>query len=833
MNVNAWPPVILLVSATFAATSAHALTAASADDICSPGTDPCVISATYDVTGPLDFGERTVRLTGPARLRGQPDISITCGQLELQTGATAYPVIEGDGGNGGSVAIDVDPGSILGDGRIGASGSNPGSASIRARGDIILQRRLNFSATTPGAYAADIEILSGGSVVATGPITIATAPGTNYDYDTSGGGSIEIRAAVDVDVSGGIDALGTAWGGSVTLDAGRDITVGASIRGAAGDGAYANGGRVELSAGRDILVVQTADGEALQEISTDGGGRLERYGYGYGLNWESGYGGYQYLRAIGDILVGPSARLHSDGGPGASGGYIYLSAYGKVDVRGEVRAQGPPPEQSGDGGAGGGGIRIYSEESITLAQGALVHTASLIGGGYVALESLGPVSIDGEIDVRATQPAGEYDYPSNGQFVVIGTDIDIAGKLRAGAAWRSDDDQLIDACRLRLAGTARIDASFGSPNPDNDGVDISVGESMVAAAGSRILTDGVGDNTTITYRDPGKPPLLNGVISPAPSLAVNPTLDGCPVCGNSEIDEGESCDDGNTVSGDGCRNDCQDEGCLAESPGYPVTALCNDGAGCTLDRCDPVLHRCIHVVSCEEGVACTADTCQAGACQHEPLDSICDDHNECTDDLCNASTGCVHADLTGGACNDADYCTAPGTCDHGDCMTDSSAYATAASLAAAMPSGDTNDRLKGRIDLPLGLVTSDPSMTGVIIAVLDDGGASIYEARLQAANWSGRINGRRHRFRDAEAATSTSNGISSATLSLSETAGLARLTFKMKGSEIPALEEQERVNVSALFGEAGSGECLTALRVPCARRGGNIDCRTSVSTTAD
>ncbi|MBI5506060.1 MAG: hypothetical protein HY899_14785, partial [Deltaproteobacteria bacterium] len=183
---------------------------------------------------------------------------------------------------------------------------------------------------------------------------------------------------------------------------------------------------------------------------------------------------------------------------------------------------------------------------------------------------------------------------------------------------------------------------------------------MVADAGSKVLTDPAGKTARIVYRDPAKPPLLHGTITPAPVLNANPSLEGCPVCGNREIDQGESCDDGNTTSGDGCRSDCQDEGCLAQSPGFPAAGLCDDSQACTDDRCDPLAHRCDNVVSCEEGVACTVDTCVDGTCQHQPLDSACDDRNDCTDDLCNATTGCVHANLSGGACEDTNFCTPAG-----------------------------------------------------------------------------------------------------------------------------------------------------------------------------
>src|SRR5262252_4052633 len=49
------------------------------------------------------------------------------------------------------------------------------------------------------------------------------------------------------------------------------------------------------------------------------------------------------------------------------------------------------------------------------------------------------------------------------------------------------------------------------------------------------------------------------------ALALLLAAGGCNLfnatCGNGIVDPGEQCDDGNTVSGDGCRQDCSLEGC--------------------------------------------------------------------------------------------------------------------------------------------------------------------------------------------------------------------------------------------------------------------------------
>jgi outer membrane protein assembly factor BamB len=90
---------------------------------------------------------------------------------------------------------------------------------------------------------------------------------------------------------------------------------------------------------------------------------------------------------------------------------------------------------------------------------------------------------------------------------------------------------------------------------------------------------------------------------------------------------------------------------IAEPP------LCEDGNGCTEDRFDLTLERCVHeaaALPCSDFSACTTgDTCVEGRCVGQGLD--CDDGDPCTDDLCDASTGCVHVPTR--TCDDGNPCT--------------------------------------------------------------------------------------------------------------------------------------------------------------------------------
>ncbi len=51
-------------------------------------------------------------------------------------------------------------------------------------------------------------------------------------------------------------------------------------------------------------------------------------------------------------------------------------------------------------------------------------------------------------------------------------------------------------------------------------------------------------------------------------------------CGNGTIDEGEECDDGNNLGGDGCSSDCRNEECLALGGDTDGDTLCDDQDPC-------------------------------------------------------------------------------------------------------------------------------------------------------------------------------------------------------------------------------------------------------------
>jgi hypothetical protein len=135
-------------------------------------------------------------------------------------------------------------------------------------------------------------------------------------------------------------------------------------------------------------------------------------------------------------------------------------------------------------------------------------------------------------------------------------------------------------------------------------------------------------------------------------------------CGNSVVDAGEECDDGNAVSGDGCDTDC--------SFSCHDAGDCSDDNVCTTDDCVPndLGRACTYennTEPCDDGLFCTlTDQCDgSGTCAGSG--SPCGDDLDCTinegcDDMMDRCT----FDMAAGTCLIAGVCYDDGDPDPGD-----------------------------------------------------------------------------------------------------------------------------------------------------------------------
>lgn len=137
-----------------------------------------------------------------------------------------------------------------------------------------------------------------------------------------------------------------------------------------------------------------------------------------------------------------------------------------------------------------------------------------------------------------------------------------------------------------------------------------------------------------------------------------------PLCGDGIVASGnESCDDGDSVNGDGCDADCT-VSCVTAATDCPAAPACRT-ATCASGVCSSA------VDSSKNGQACTVTggtaTCSAGACTSGTCGNgtteapeQCDDGNPTAKDGCepNCTLSCsVNAD-----CNDGDACNGTETC---------------------------------------------------------------------------------------------------------------------------------------------------------------------------
>jgi cysteine-rich repeat protein len=111
--------------------------------------------------------------------------------------------------------------------------------------------------------------------------------------------------------------------------------------------------------------------------------------------------------------------------------------------------------------------------------------------------------------------------------------------------------------------------------------------------------------------------------------------DGPPGCGNRVVDEGEECDDGNLIPGDGCEPGTCTWSCH-DDPDCEDSDPCNGE-----DTCDAGTHACAHGAIAPEGTPCPDDL----SCT---LDESCDGEGRCVATL--DDTACPSGQVCEPAC---------------------------------------------------------------------------------------------------------------------------------------------------------------------------------------
>ncbi len=576
--------MLSLLSSVVAAASANAAPVESADEVCSPAANPCIVSSGVEVDAdfPLDFGLRTVRVVEPGRFVGTLDLS--CGRFE-SVGLPTWTWMEIPGDEQGPVTVTANRSCSLnaalacqsdavcadagagtcsgGDGGIATQGRLRGNAptvTLRAAGNIDLEGDLDVSSDPPAEYGGTVyvesvfgDVESAGFIDASGGILESY-----YGNGPAYGGSVTIRADNDATLRGQIAATGGY--ASIEITSGRDTLVAAGILTQGRQGADSTGGIIDLHADRNLQVIGE-QGLVAPVLDISGGSREVQGYYGYGGGAYAGAGGYAFLTAGGDVTVGNGVELMGDSGMSIgivddlpiSGDWYFESGEDlSFDATLSNRAW-------GQYGFANHGVSLYGDSSVRVGRRGTVATAGAYAGTIGVIGA--SVRVEGRLNARARKiKTFGYDgykpppHGTGGNVWFSAGDVALKGKVMTGGP-TAPGELSVQACRLRMESGGKLDSGWGKQLDGAYGVSITVAESMTMDRGSGIRAK-EGATNRITYRDAAKPPTLNGAIKPAALLTVDPLLSGCPVCGNSEIDQGETCDDGNAVGGDGCDSSC-------------------------------------------------------------------------------------------------------------------------------------------------------------------------------------------------------------------------------------------------------------------------------------
>ena len=103
-----------VIAATLLIAPPAAFAIDSADEICAPATDPCVLGSSVDVDdgATLDFGSRTLRLQGSGQIdTNAGTVFVKCGRFEVNTGTNLALKVRGPSGfgtiDGGNLMVEV------------------------------------------------------------------------------------------------------------------------------------------------------------------------------------------------------------------------------------------------------------------------------------------------------------------------------------------------------------------------------------------------------------------------------------------------------------------------------------------------------------------------------------------------------------------------------------------------------------------------------------------------------------------------------------------------------------------------------------------------------
>jgi cysteine-rich repeat protein len=250
--------------------------------------------------------------------------------------------------------------------------------------------------------------------------------------------------------------------------------------------------------------------------------------------------------------------------------------------------------------------------------------------------------------------------------ILVGAHRDDTAGLNAGAMYLFDDD----------TGTLLQTVTKAGASPDDE-FGRAVAASWPRLYGGAPLDDtrGLDAGAAYAFTDVS---CGNGMITAGEQCDDGNTVsgDGCDAtcrttgCGSGIVTGGEQCDDGNTTSGDGCSATCQSEGVCGDGIQQPLEA-CDDGDLQSGDGCDA---NCTPT-GCGNGIVTAGEQCDSGT--QNGINLCC-------------SVACMRIDADGdGVCDQNDLC--PTVPDGGQTNTDHDVFGDACDICPTDGDNDSDD----------------------------------------------------------------------------------------------------------------------------------------------
>lgn len=707
--------VLILVAAMGSGGIAPATARAvsSADEICSPTEDPCIITTAIAVDNQsfLDFGSRTVRLTDRGELvTGAGTVTVLCGRFEAVDLAGAEPV-----------AIRARGPSLFG------SGIDGGTFEIRAQRQCTEnsdQFCLNDRGCDLGTCSANVcsgdpdRVCTSNANCEVGPCIF------NQATRTSRCGSTNLRCTTNDDCNFGTCDLATTFctdDNTRVCNEDADCDDGQCLVGF-GDVDIDGRVRADGQAPGSITVIAAGDIRLRQNVVLNAGSADEDGGV------------LQIVSRLGDVVI--DGKLDAQGGGGSQGGDFSMSAGRDLFINNDVNIDG--------GEFDGGFFDVDAGRDITILGSILASSINRDGfGGEIAIVAGRDVNVPGPANWRTNGHEGsesfcgeagaqEIDAGRNlniGPSVVLqangpepdcggeeilltaGNDAFIAGRLEAraqGAQGAGGAVELAADHSATFTSTAVMDVRGGGDG--GGGIDLSAENDLFFDGAIDAVASGGGSGDSVA--------LLSGcLLSVGGGIEIGGTveqgtngtvdLDGGDVVvrtGASIINSGGTSrnfiraaefvtiEAGALFAADATSGSNEIRyrnpsaapviaGVVTPSPALILdttipraTCICGNGVLETGESCDDGNHN--------DGDGCSS-ACQFEACVAAtptyPAVPLCDDNNECTVDSCDPSTGrcqnvlncddgiactqdtcvgstCLHAP-DDGLCNDGNVCT--------------------------------------------------------------------------------------------------------------------------------------------------------------------------------